>query len=420
MKKLLVICPTARDYRELALLNNEYQIIFHGYDERQFEQLAKDILSGRRRVEDELSLIIKKCEGLELKGIMSSDDCGVALASIVADRLGLVGPRPELLIRSQHKYHARLDQRRYVPSATPEFALIDPDISLAEQVVLPFPFFIKPVRSNFSQGAQLVHNMHELEQAIAFTNHGHPETVFFARLFEQYAGITTHANCWLAEEYVSGVQVTVEGWVDDRAVFFTGIVDSLMFPGTISFSRFSYPTSLPGYVQERMKHIARTYIQSIGLDKSFFNIELIYDPVRDRIVIVEINLRMASQFSDLFEKVDGYNTYQSLIDLATKKQVTITQGGGPHEVAASCVLRTFKDKNVAQVPSDSSREALLKKHPDMRFELCAKKGKKLSDVLQDGKSYRYGLVHLGAHNWKQLDDYFDECKKILDFVFEAL
>ena len=40
-----------------------------------------------------------------------------------------------------------------------------------------------------------------------------------------------------------------------------------------------------------------------------FNIEMMYDAATDRIGIIEINPRMASQFADLYEKVDGTNSY---------------------------------------------------------------------------------------------------------------
>ncbi len=37
-----------------------------------------------------------------------------------------------------------------------------------------------------------------------------------------------------------------------------GVVDSIMFPGTLAFSRFDYPSALPEGVQARMAEIAAT------------------------------------------------------------------------------------------------------------------------------------------------------------------
>ena len=58
--------------------------------------------------------------------MISSDDYpGSALAAVVAERLGLPGPTPEVALICQHKYLSRLAQAKLVPDAVPPFALID-------------------------------------------------------------------------------------------------------------------------------------------------------------------------------------------------------------------------------------------------------------------------------------------------------
>ncbi len=78
---------------------------------------------------------------------------------------------------------------------------------------------------------------------------------------------------------------------------------------------------LPEGVQTRMAEIAATLMQGLGFDNGIFNIEMMYDAEADRISIIEINPRMASQFADLYEKVDGTSSYSVLLDIA--------QGGRP-------------------------------------------------------------------------------------------
>ena len=56
-------------------------------------------------------------------------------------------------------------------------------------------------------------------------------------------------------------------------------------------------------------------MSGLGFDNCMFNIEMMYDAREDRIAIIEINPRMASQFADLYEKVDGTNAYEVLLDL---------------------------------------------------------------------------------------------------------
>ena len=57
-------------------------------------------------------------------------------------------------------------------------------------------------------------------------------------------------------------------------------------------------------------------MEGLGFDNGLFNIEMTYDAAADRIAIIEINPRMASQFADLYEKVDGTSSYRVLLDIA--------------------------------------------------------------------------------------------------------
>lgn len=147
---------------------------------------------------------------------------------------------------------------------------------------------------------------------------------------------------------------------------------------------------------------------------------MIYNPEQDTIHIIEMNPRMASQYADLFEKVDGVNTYQLLLDLVTGTCPKFTKGRGTYSYSASCVLRLFEDRYVTRVPSEYDVQKLYEQFPNTRFELCCQAGKNLSDVLQDGKSFRYGLVHVAANTRDGLVDMFKECKKLLPFTFESI
>ena len=101
-------------------------------------------------------------------------------------------------------------------------------------------------------------------------------------------------------------------------VHILGVVNSIFFPDTLAFSRFDYPSALPEGVQERMADIAKRLMSGLGFDNGMFNVEMMYDAREDRIAIIEINPRMASQFADLYEKVDGTNAYEVLLDLGMR------------------------------------------------------------------------------------------------------
>lgn len=197
-----------------------------------------------------------------------------------------------------------------------------------------------------------------------------------------------------------------------------GVVDSVMFPGTLAFERFEYPSTLAPAVQQRMAETASRVMRAAGFTHGLFNIEFCYDAKHERLAIVEINPRMASQFADLYEKVDGFNTYAVLLDLALGRQPALPRGTGRHAVAASCVLRRFDDARVLQLPSEGDLQRIGERHPDARIEILAGIGERLSQQLQDGRSFRYGVVSVGARSREDVLAAFDWCRRSLPFAFE--
>jgi biotin carboxylase len=412
---ILVVCPTHRDYRELPRISPPgIAYIFHDYASTSLE----DLVSNPDRAEDlaadpldEIEAIVTKVRGCALAGVITSDDYpGAALAAAAAQRLGLPGPDPAVVLICQHKYLARVEQAKHAPQAVPSFALIDvaDDAPLADD--LSFPLFVKPVKSFFSIGAEQVNSAPELA---ALLRHWDKVDQFFQpleRMLERYTGTTIGTKRLIAEGLLRGEQVTVEGYVHGGVATIFGVVDSIMFPGTLAFSRFDYPSHLPQRVQARMGEIAATLMQGLGFDNGIFNIEMMYDAEADRISIIEINPRMASQFADLYEKVDGTSSYTVLLDIAQGKPPRFTRRQGRHAFAASCVLRSFHDSLVIAVPSEADLKRVAGIYPDVRIELHATPGRKLSDEFQDGKSYRYGVLNLGGRDLADVLEQFESCR----------
>ena len=204
--------------------------------------------------------------GGRIDGVASSSDYpGCLVAAAVAQELGLPGPAPEALLRCSHKYYSRIAQREAVPEATPRFALIDPRRLDRDAPGPAFPCFVKPVKSWFSVLAQPVGSFEEL-QAFAARPDVRAHLSAFVAPFNQfvarYSDLTVDGGYLLAEDLLRGDQVTVEGYVSHGEVVVTGIVDSVMFPGTISFQRFDYPSRLDQPVQARMSGIVRRVMRA--------------------------------------------------------------------------------------------------------------------------------------------------------------
>lgn len=415
----LLICPTQRDHRELSRLGlGPGQILAHSYATDSLERIAGAVGGSAEPVADpldEIELLLRKYRDRPLAGVISSDDYpGTTIASVVAHSLGLPAPDPSVNLLLQHKYHSRREQRRLTPEATPAFALLDADGEATP--ALDYPFFIKPVKSFFSIGAQAISEPAELAR---FTRDWRCKAAFFVpfeRLLQRYSSLPMGGHL-LIEKLLSGQQVTVEGYAYGDEIEILGIVDSVFAPGTIAFVRFEYPSSAPAPIQAKMADIAHRLISGVGYRDGLFNIEMFYDAASDAISIIEVNPRIASQFADLYEKVDGYNSYQILLDLACGRKPKPCRGAGRHAFAASCVLRRFEDAIVTRVPAPADIAAVEHRHPDARIELVVAQGRTLSEEMQDGHSYRYGVVNLGGRDRAEVECSFAECRQLLNFEF---
>ncbi|MDP3889367.1 MAG: ATP-grasp domain-containing protein [bacterium] len=419
-KNILVMCPVTPDQHELSLLQSNYHFIFHTYDENEIEKI---LVEGTEHVSETfdpgavIDYYGELCAG-KVDGVISTDDYpGSIFASVVGKKLGLRVPDVQAVLCCQHKYYARCAQREVVPEATPPFMIINPDRFDESLFSLSFPVFLKPVKSYFSFFANSAHNMGQLRQLI---KHSQMPPLFlqqFNWFLKNYSTYELDGHYLLAEDLLEGEQSTLEGYFCDGIFGVTSIVDSIMFENKISFKRFEYPSHLPQNVQERMADIARRIMSAIGFDNGFFNIEFFYNNKTDQIHIIEINPRIAPQFADLAEKVDGTNTYAHLLSIATGTQPNIEKGKGKHAMSASLVLRIFENKRVLQSPSQQDIECFFEEFPDARIQFFVKTGDKLSDAFQDGKSFRYGLIHLGGRDRQDILEQFERAQQLLPFIF---
>ncbi len=416
---VVVLCPTHRDYRELArLASPELTYLFHDYSATSLEELIGAQAGPEDRAAcplDEAALILAKLRDVAVEAVVSTDDYpGSALAAIVAGALGLPGPKPRVNLICQHKYLSRLAQSALVPEAVPRFALLD--VTDEAMPALDLPFLVKPVKSFFSIGVETIATPAALaDLRLRFARLDQ----FFLpleRLLQRFAGEEIGTRRLIAEELLKGAQVTVDGFVFQGEVTILGVVDSIMFPGTRTFARFDYPSALSASVQARMADIATRLMGGIGFDNGLFNIEMMYDAAADRIGIIEINPRMASQFADLYEKVDGTNCYSVLLDIGAGRRPEVTRRQGAHRFAASFVLRSFEDRVVAALPSEAALAAIARREPDIRVELLTAVGRRLSQEMHDGYSYRYGIVNLGGQNRAEAMVKFDRVRAELGIL----
>jgi biotin carboxylase len=400
MKRVLVAFPTAWDRRQLAACRECWEGRLEIAWGEPSDADCPSELDPVAWVEENAARW-----GGRIDGVFSSSDYpGATLSAALAERLGLPGPGAAQVLACAHKIASRRAQREAAPEATADFWGLDPTLPDAPPPGLSFPCFVKPVKGSYSVLARRIDSPAELAAFLArpqVTEFAEHYLRIFRRAFAAWSPLAADpdlAGAWfLAEELLTGEQVTVEGWCAGGEVGVLGVVDSVLHPATRSFLRFDYPSSLPAEVQARMVEIVRRTMRRLPLDRSLFNVELLWDRGSDRIAILEINPRLCGQFGDLYAKVDGVHGYEVALALAVGDAPPPPRGG-THRVAASVPLRVFEPVRVVRAPGDAELAAAEALFPDtLVWSECAA-GDELADFFsgEDGASARYGVLNLGA------------------------
>ena len=424
MSRVLVLCPNAWDREALnrPAVRDRHEVLFAG------EELINGLTPWTILTFDVdrwMDRTAARFKGQGLNAVVGTGDYpGSMLAAGVAERLGLpsAGLRP--VVELSHKLISREIQRAAAPEATPDFEAVDP-FSRDMPRRLPYPYFLKPVKGTMSIRAQLVRTPEERRALLRFTLAERIQKMLLLRPFQQlldrYAGDgVAAAHYFVAETPLSGDQVTVDGFVQRGEVIIQGVVHSFFYSGTMSFSRFQYPSPLALEVQARMGEVVTRVIQRSGLDNTCFNVELFHDPATGRLHLIEINPRMSYQFCDLYERVDGTSSYDVQIRLALGQPARWTRGGGKDRAAASFVVRRFRDARVLSDPGGERTRQVKERWPGTIVNLLAHRGERLSQHDQDVGSYRLAIVNMGASSLEALEAAWAEAEPMLPFDLEEV
>jgi hypothetical protein len=363
LRQVLLVCPQQRDLREIraAGLASDFRVLGAGsdLDERDdaFDPATFVAFHGKRQVD----------------GVVGTKDRSALLAALIAERAHLAGPSPRALLACQHKPTSRAIQRQAAPDAVPRFALVR---GAAAWPTFGTPFFVKPVVGRLSENAFRVESWRRLAE---LAEDGYPER--YARIAVLAGLAEADAHGFLAEELLTGAEVTLEGFVHTGEVTTIGVTDAIKYPGTNSFEGFAYPSALPRERLEELARLAELVVPAHGFDGGFFNMEL-FVPSDGPAKLIEVNGRIASQFAPLVRAVQGRSTYDALFRLACGDDPA-WRPLAPRGVAISYCLRVFEDALVCAVPE-----------PDPDVEILVRPGRFLSEQgTNDAESYRLAIFH---------------------------
>ncbi|MPZ67377.1 MAG: ATP-grasp domain-containing protein [Pseudonocardiaceae bacterium] len=344
---------------------------------------------------------------------------------ILRARLGLPGAPLEEFVKCEHKYWSRLEQQKVIDEY-PRFGLVDPEHDQDPPDGVSYPLWVKPVKSFASMLAFGVTDQQEFRDALAQIRAGidwvaepFDALLEYVDLPPEIAAAGAHA-C-LAEEAISGQQVTLEGYRFQGEVHIYGVVDSVRYENSPSFLRYQYPSSLPTEVSLRMAEIAHKVIKGVGLEGTPFNIEFFWEPDNDVIRLLEVNTRHSQSHAELFYQVDGASSHQVMLRLALGRDPELPRRQGAYPIAAKWFLRRFSDGIVRHPPTAEEIDRVLRDIPGVSVEVSVQAGDRLSELhRQDTYSYRLASVWIGASDETELTTKFAQVAVALPFQIDNI
>ena len=348
---------------------------------------------------------------------------GALAAALLAEKMGWPGTCPKAVAACQHKLYARQVLQQVAPEANVACQKLASAYGEDVPEGLSYPVFVKPVKAAFSVLAQVVRSRDELQ---AFTRFGAYELWVIKHLVRPFENVQQRllpgagtAHSMMLEEPVQqarGLQYSLDGVAFNGQIKPLGIVDSVMYPGTQAFMRFDYPTRLPQTAQGQALDVAQRFLTAVGFSHGLFNMEFFYDTATQELKVIEFNPRMASQFADLYQRVDGINLHAMALELAHGRDPwALPRAAATAGCASSFVYRVFDERasylpqRIPPMPSPAQMQQLQTQFPDHLLLQFPKAGHSLARDFKWLGSYRYGIVHLGA---RDAHDLHERCQRI--------
>jgi len=355
-------------------------------------------------------------------GVISHhEQFGALAAAMVAEKLGLPGTSVQAILACQHKLHARQVMQEVCPEANLPFQALDAAYGSEVPRGIRYPAYVKPVKAAFSVLARQVNNHAELHHHTRF---GHRELWVIRRLVEPFERVARArlpgadtAHRLMLEQPVQAEQFNLDGYVFQGRAHALGVVDAIMYPGTQAFMRWEYPSRLGSPVQARALQIAQRFLSAVGFDHGMFNIEFFFDAASDTLSIIEVNPRLASQFSDLYQRIDGLQPHAMSVALALGHDpATVPRVQPVAGAAASLVYRVFRLQDAPPMPSRAHQAALADQFADADLFLYPKSGHALARDFKWLGSYRYGIIHLHGQDAMHLRQRCEAASALLGWV----
>ncbi len=169
---------------------------------------------------------------------------------------------------------------------------------------LKYPLIVKPVDCNSSKGVKKVYDFEECKTAFA-------DAVNFSR-----------TNTAIVEEFVTGIEVSVDIYVEDGRANILAVSKSEKIADDNKFVIFrgGYPVKEADAIMKKIEHTAQQIVDAFGLKNTPMLMQALTDG--ENLSVLEFSARTGGGVKYvLIEKASGFDVIKAVVDLTIGKKV---------------------------------------------------------------------------------------------------
>ncbi len=319
-------------------------------------------------------------------------DISVNTVSILNEKFGLRGNSYEITNRFVNKYNMReLAIKLGIPS--PQFSKIfNSNDLLAFIKSCKLPVILKPVDSQSSRGVIKINenNLSQIDEFVAYS--------------------LQFSNCeyLIAEEFVDGEEVTVEGYASNNKHRTLAISLKKHFRTGVA-SELRYPADIPHEMYEKLEKYNDKFVENSGLKFGITHSEYIINRNTGDIKIIEIACRGGGTLisSDIIKWVSGIDVYDFYYKSLKGADVDLSK----IEVKKRNAILKFFEFNKGEVASIAGVKDIMSWKEIVSFDLSFKEGDLLK--LANDDRTRQGYFIAKANTKEELDEIIEKVNKTL-------
>jgi len=355
-------------------------------DEKEFDLTFLKVAQRMRRnkKQEQLLPVLDRARSLiETGGIdalYTSSDLGALFLGLLCDEYGYPGPTFLSVFACYHKYATRLQTKSPV-----DFALLDTNLPLEKQELLPFPFYLKAPQSAFGILGHTINSAEQLRSLWPRLCEGvrqmnTPLLPIYERYLDRERFAFAFRHVLLMESHVRAPQVTLEGYVLNEK-FTPLIMTDTVFDSRHFIDHFLMPSTRDKPDYDNVCKQAAKDVMDVGLDNTFCNLE--YWITKDGPQLIEVNPRPAATFRWLYLQTAGIDLFRSGFHLALGNNPDIrpqvSKAGGQFNLITEQEGRAGNLIDF-QLLQNSSYRYLLATHKDAQVRQLSEHGSVLAQL----------------------------------------